>query len=159
MSAKNTNTVRWLHSEAMRLSNEARLYSGVTYATGTGLFIPVEPDGEKEEALLKQALEHEERAARTVPYKEGSEPTRSILFRSAATLAYRLGDMDKAAELTMDGLSGWPPPQIKEQLEQVLSSAIGDDLSAEYVEFNIPGHKVEEFIKRREAKKEPKVKK
>lgn len=46
---------------------------------------------------------------------------RAVFFRSAATIALRLGDKEKAQSLARDGLHDCPYPQIREELEAVIS--------------------------------------
>lgn len=61
----------------------------------------------------KRAMELEREAAGMVPDSEKSEPTRSILYLSAASLAYQAGDNDEATRLIDIGLSGNPSPRLK----------------------------------------------
>jgi RNA polymerase sigma factor (sigma-70 family) len=49
-----------------------------------------------------------------------SEPTRGVLFRSAAYLAYNIEYFDEAKELIEFGLSGKPFPEIKAELNELL---------------------------------------
>lgn len=91
-------TVRELHREAMRLSMDAHV------ARDCG-------DLDTFRALTTQALPLEAEAAGKIAKEIASEPTRSILYLSAASLAYQLGDWDRSLELITEGLSGWPPPR------------------------------------------------
>ncbi len=68
--------------------------------------------------LLRRAAELEARAAEAVP--RDVEPTRSVLFRSAATLARENGDTLAARRLATEGLRGTPPLEIKQELFDVL---------------------------------------
>ncbi len=91
------------HSEAMNLAEEAfRLLRG----------------GEDDRArlLFRQALSSEIEAASLLPLSEESEPSRSILYRSAASLAFNAGDYEAAERLVAHGLSGFPPPEVREEL-------------------------------------------
>ncbi|MCA9705255.1 MAG: hypothetical protein KDK70_05340 [Myxococcales bacterium] len=69
-------------------------------------------------AALRRALSLEAQAAALVP--GGLEPTRSILHRSAATLAAELGDTIEARRLALAGLRGDPPAELKAELFEVL---------------------------------------
>jgi hypothetical protein len=68
-------------------------------------------------ALFKQALDLETEAAATFPPNQASEPTRSILYRSAASLAYHAQEHIWAQQLIVQGLQGYPPPEIAAELE------------------------------------------
>lgn len=96
-------TVRELHHQAMDLASESFL------ARQSG-------DTEKEVELAAASLELEERAARMLPIGPDSEPTRSILFRSAATLAHQAGQDERALVLIQDGLTGETPAEIEQEL-------------------------------------------
>lgn len=64
----------------------------------------------------------EKRAAEAmVPYVD-VEPTRSILLRSAASLALECKQNDEAERLACLGLSGKPPAEIRTDLRDVLMS-------------------------------------
>jgi hypothetical protein len=98
--------VRELHSEAMRLAQLALI------ARHRGEY-------DKAETIARQAYEYENEAAHLVPEGEESEPTRSILFRSAASLAYQCGELLDAQRLIAKGLSGYPPPQVEAELKEL----------------------------------------
>jgi hypothetical protein len=67
---------------------------------------------------LRRAADLEAVAAERTP--KNLEPTRSVLFRSAATLAHELGDTLAARHLAMEGLRGNPPAEIKAELFEIL---------------------------------------
>ena len=71
--------------------------------------------------LFEQAAEHEAAAARCHADRHDYEPTRSVLYRSAATLACNCGKLDEAALLAHEGLAGQPPPAIADELRLVLA--------------------------------------
>ena len=78
-------------------------------------------NGKTEEAipLYEQAFELERQAALSLLDREDIEPTRSILFRSAAALAmecYKYRDAEKMIGL---GLSGNPPEDVAEELRDL----------------------------------------
>lgn len=94
-----------LHNEAMELAEEAILREKRKTATAEEILL-----------LNKQAYEKE----RIVALAVTEEPTRSILLRSAATLALKAQNYAAVQELVKVGLSGEPPAEIKEELEQLL---------------------------------------
>lgn len=67
---------------------------------------------------MRRALELESTAAEAVPHD--LEPTRSILYRSAASIAAELGDTIAARRLAIAGLRGDTPAEIKAELFEVL---------------------------------------
>ncbi|RKZ64215.1 MAG: hypothetical protein DRR16_05900 [Candidatus Parabeggiatoa sp. nov. 3] len=75
--------------------------------------------------LFQKALELEKQAALLLSKDENAEPTRSILYRSAAALAYHGELYDLADELILEALSGYPPPEIKQELKALSESIIG----------------------------------
>ena len=77
-------------------------------------------------ALLR-ALSLEICAATLLVDRLDCEPTRAILFRSAATLAMRCGEWGCAIELADIGLSGNPPHDEVEYLENLACDALGGD--------------------------------
>lgn len=98
------STVRGLHDEAMKLSQLALV------ARHTG-------EEERAERLARQAYELETKAAELVPEGQASEPTRSILYRSAASLALQSKEYRIAQQLIAKGLSGYPPPRVEQELK------------------------------------------
>ncbi len=69
--------------------------------------------------LFKQALHHECKAANSLSIDINNEPTRSILFRSSASLAQNSNEFDLAERLIANGLAGFPPHEIKEELKNL----------------------------------------
>lgn len=98
--------LRDLHDEAMRLANLAMVARH-------------NQEWEKAEALARQAYEYELQAAEITPEAKESEPTRSILYRSSASLAYQFKDFASAQRLIARGLSGFPPPQVEQELKDL----------------------------------------
>lgn len=105
----NTNgpTVASLHREAMELGDKsflARRY------------------GKREEylRLTKLAYEKEAAAADLMVDEFDIEPTRSVLHRSAATLAWRCEMYVEAKRLICRALAGNPPPDIEYELDELL---------------------------------------
>ena len=68
-------TIKEIHDKAMNLAEDA---------------FHAQKSGREADAirLFAEALELEQEAANSLPLSEESEPTRSILFRSAASLAF-----------------------------------------------------------------------
>lgn len=77
--------------------------------------------------LARQAMELEAAAADLIALEEDSEPTRSVLYRSAASLAYQAKDFKEAQRLVAKGLAGFPPPEVEEELKNLY-----EDVNFEY---------------------------
>jgi hypothetical protein len=101
------NQVKDLHRNAMRLADEADL-------ARRNDNIPVARE------RLRQAFEHERQAADLVAGDFTKEPTRSVLHRSAASLALQCGALREAERLIAEALSGDPPDEIAEELRDLL---------------------------------------
>jgi hypothetical protein len=107
MTAEPTSVVRERHLEAMSLCDSAVVArEGGDYARATELF--------------RQAFELERKAAAAVAENQSLEPTRSVLHRSAATLAIECGDYRAAERLIATALAGDPPVEIAEELRDLL---------------------------------------
>ena len=87
--------------------------------------------------LLKEALKIEMVAADSVVSAYHLEPTRSVLYRSAASIALRINDLRTAKRYVEEGLRGTAPPEIREELielnEQILT------LEAEMRDYRLKG--------------------
>ncbi len=70
--------------------------------------------------LFRSAFEKESKAAEIWSKISGQEPTRSVLYRSAATLAVDCAEYGEAELLIEKGLSGSPPGDIAEELRELL---------------------------------------
>jgi hypothetical protein len=70
--------------------------------------------------LLVRALDLERRAADLVRFDFSAEPTRSVLYRSAASLALQCKEFREAERLVAAGLAGNPPEEIAEELRDLL---------------------------------------
>ena len=101
------NQVQKLHQNAMNLAEQAE----VAKLRGA---IP-----EQVQALLRQALVQEVEAADLVVAALDAEPTRSVLHRSAASLAIDCGEFQVAERLITRALSGSPPAEIAEELNDL----------------------------------------
>jgi tetratricopeptide (TPR) repeat protein len=95
-----------LHEEAMELTDEALL---------------AKRGGQHDEAvkLFHRAFELEREAAELLRENLTAEPTRSILYRSAATLAIDCGELQEAMRLVTAGLAGNPPLEIADELREL----------------------------------------
>ena len=98
--------VQDLHQQAMDLAEQAdlkKLSGDVTQAN----------------EILKQALALETEAAQLMAEDMTAEPTRSVLHRSAATLAIECGELQMAEKLIAVAISGTPPLDIAEELKDL----------------------------------------
>ena len=100
------STVRELHDKAMNLAHLA-------------VVARHNQEWERAELLARQAYECESQAAELIPEQQTSEPTRSILYRSAASLAYQCKEFAVAQRLIAKGLSGYPLPQVEQELKDL----------------------------------------
>ncbi len=101
------NDLMEVHRQAMRFVDEA-----------LRLRREGDPDGAREQ--FRKALEHESRAAATAAADLALEPTRSVLHRSAASLALECGELRAAERLIITGLAGNPPDEIADELRDLL---------------------------------------
>ena len=100
-------SVRALHREAMNLAQEAFLLRESGNAVAA-------------RALAARAFPLEAEAAALVSKDVASEPTRSILYQSAASLAFQAGNYAEAQRLAADGLAGYPPARVEQQLKETI---------------------------------------
>lgn len=110
-------TVLQLHHRAMH------------YAMDAKLALDRDGDAERSKTLYAQALPWEVQAASRIEKEHENEPTRSILYLSAASLAYCAGDIWEAQRLAAEGLSGWPTAKTNADLRDLLE-AIWQDVDA-----------------------------
>lgn len=95
-----------LHNQAMEFAEEA--------------FLSKKRGNEEEaQSLFRRAFELEARAARIVAQTD-VEPSRSVLLRSAATLALDCGETREAEKLVAIALAGDPPETIADELRDLL---------------------------------------
>ncbi|MEN9611612.1 MAG: hypothetical protein RLZZ628_2426 [Bacteroidota bacterium] len=100
-----------LHRAAMRQAQEA--YMAV-----------VNGDNAAALPLYEQAFLLEQRAAHHFILDLEQEPTRSVLFRSAANLALKCKKYEEAKKMVYFGLAGNPPKEIAEELIEVYQRII-----------------------------------
>jgi hypothetical protein len=103
------------HFKAMALAQEAHLAS---------------INGKEKEtlSLYEQAFDLEKQAALSLLDKEDIEPTRSVLFRSAAALAKKCHKYREAEKMIAHGLAGNPPDDIATELRLLF-----DDIKKQYL--------------------------
>jgi hypothetical protein len=75
--------------------------------------------GESVVELWREAFEVEAQAAALLANEWQAEPTRSVLYRSAATLALRCDQVQAAERLVVTGLMGHPPEEIAAELRDL----------------------------------------
>jgi hypothetical protein len=98
--------IQALHQEAMNLAESA-------------LTTKLKGDVAQADQLLRQAFEKEAQAAALTAHDLNAEPTRSVLHRSAASLAIDCGEFQVAERLIMTALAGEPPQEIAEELKDL----------------------------------------
>lgn len=104
------NAARSLHNEAMSFLDKA-------------ILAKLEGDIPLFEKYNKLAFEKEKAAATILKDGYQLEPTRSVLYRSAASFAIELGLLEEAEQLAYTALSGNPPHEIKVELKHILEEA------------------------------------
>jgi hypothetical protein len=100
------NQIQDLHRQAMDLAELA-------------FTAKLRGDLERADLLFRQAFEKESSAAMLVASDLSAEPTRSVLHRSAASLAVDCGETQAADRLIATALSGNPPQEIADELKDL----------------------------------------
>jgi hypothetical protein len=100
------HSIKKLHAKAMDIAEEAFIAQRKS-------------DNALADTLFQKALELEQKAAEQLALDIEAEPTRSILYRSAASLAFNTKNYELADRLIARGLSGFPPNDIKEELKNL----------------------------------------
>ena len=98
--------IQELHNIAMELADKADL-------------LKRQGKADEADAFFRQSLENERNAALAAKQQHIGEPTESVLFRSAASLAYTIRDYREAERLVCLGLAGNPPAEITEELRSL----------------------------------------
>lgn len=101
------NQIKQVHRQAMEFADQAFLAK-------------LEGNTKRAHELLLQALDHEIRATELVANNLKLEPTRSVLYRSAASFAIQCGKLREAERLLAMGLAGNPPEEIADELRDLL---------------------------------------
>lgn len=107
MDTNRMNEIQELHTSAMELAEEATLEQG-------------RGNTARAAELYSQAFKQERRAAELVEADVDFEPTRSVLLRSAASLALDCQDARSAEKLIAHALAGDPPEEIACELRDLL---------------------------------------
>ena len=100
------NQIQGLHQQAMDLAEGA-------------FTAKLKGDLEQANQLNWQAFEKEAKAAALLASNLDAEPTRSVLYRSAASLAVDCGELQTAERLIATALAGNPPQEIAEELKDL----------------------------------------
>lgn len=77
-------------------------------------------DSSRAQGLFRDAFALEAEAAERLEREYDAEPSRSILYRSAASLALDCGELEQAERLIHTALTGHPPADIAEELRDLL---------------------------------------
>lgn len=104
--------IKDLHSEAINLAKNANVFLN---------------DGNFDEykRLTLDAYNLEKQAAEQLKERKDIEPTRSVLYRSAATLAFKCEKYSESIDLITQALSGNPFEEIKLELLDLLKQIVG----------------------------------
>lgn len=95
-----------IHKKAMDLAEQADLAK-------------LRGNTDQVQEILRQALALESEAAQLVADDLTAEPTRSVLHRSAASLAVECGEIQTAEKLIARALAGTPPSDIEDELKDL----------------------------------------
>lgn len=131
------STVRDQHREAMGLADRADLEKRRGNLDSARL-------------LYAQAFDLEKSAAVLLAARYNDEPSRSILYRSAASLAIDSQQLDEAERLIATALSGFPPSDIADELRDLLEQVYfqrhlrlrGMELTSNELQVSMSGHEV-----------------
>ncbi len=101
------NQAQQLHQEAMELAEQATISR-------------FQEDFAEADRLIRAAFEKERDAALSIAGQLDLEPSRSVLLRSAATLALECHELREAERLASRALVGEPPTEIALELREIL---------------------------------------
>jgi hypothetical protein len=116
-----------LHREAMAFAEEAAIQR-------------LRGNTDRAMSLFRRALEKERAAAALVEADWSLEPTRSVLHRSAASLAFECGELHEATLLIAAALSGSPPEEIAQELYELRQSVAASSRGVESTQSESRGH-------------------
>ena len=102
-----------------KVQSVSRLHKEAMDFAGYAFLARRDGDYEKFVALSRSAYEKEAEAARLIANQQDIEPTRSVLHRSAATLAFHCGEYREAERLIATALAGNPPGEIADELREL----------------------------------------
>jgi hypothetical protein len=100
--------------------NIKAIHRAAMEANEAAIFARRSGDHKQFEVLVKEAFELEKSAAEMLRNDLQAEPTRGILYRSAATLAKECGFFHEAETLIYTGLSGSPVSSVEVELQDLL---------------------------------------
>lgn len=80
-------------------------------------------ENDTHKTMLLEALDLEKQAAYQLLHAYESEPTRAVLFRSAASIAMRAAAYEEAISLLRQGLSGQPFEEMRAEMAALLREA------------------------------------
>ena len=104
-------TVKELHEKAMELAEKA-------------MIARYKQDLELARVYARNTFKLESQAAGLLPKGDTSEPTRSILFRSAGWLAFQCKDFEGGIDMVTQGRAGNPPSDVKQELDELLDELL-----------------------------------
>lgn len=121
MSAAQMAKAEKLHHDAMALTEKAFLAR-------------MRGDQDAARKLFARAFTKEKEAALAFEFHLDFEPTRSVLLRSAATLAHDCEKDHEAERLIAMGLAGNPPEEIAEELRDLREELVSQKPSSASIE-------------------------
>ena len=123
-----------------------QLHSDATAYADESFVARLEKNREKYLHFTRLALDKETAAADLMVDELDIEPTRSVLHRSAATLAWRCGRYDEAEKLIYRALAGNPRSDIERELKDLLGTVnlakAGIHLGEGQLQFSLHGNEV-----------------
>jgi hypothetical protein len=96
------------------------LHTAAMVAAEKGFIAKITGDDEASLLMFREAYLNERMAAELLRDKLEEEPTRSVLYRSAASLALEVREFREAERLVSLALAGDPPEEICDELRDVL---------------------------------------
>jgi uncharacterized protein (DUF697 family) len=96
---------------------------------------------------FEAAWQLERQAALLAREQDIGEPSVSVLFRSAASIALKAGKLDEARELADLGKSEATPPEIAAELQEIVDQVDGIDRSTENEIIGLTGERKEKCEK------------
>lgn len=117
-------TIQELHTRAMELAEQAD-------------FLKMQGKDAEAKPLYEESLQAEKEAAYQARNQQIGEPSESVLFRSAASLAYGLKDFREAERLICMGLAGNPPQDVAHELRE-LYDQVSLERNLEQMNMNLP---------------------
>jgi tetratricopeptide (TPR) repeat protein len=104
-------SIQELHRQAMDMAEQALIHKH-------------QGELNKADELFRQAYDQEKESAEFFKTLLNEEPTRSVFYRSAASLALQCQQFREAERLIATALSGNPPVEIAEELRELLENQL-----------------------------------